>query len=64
MNEEDADAELEEVDVEPCPVCGSWVMWENIFGEWRCRKCHPPYGSSKKFLADMAAARKRAMGEA
>ena len=27
---------------EPCPVCGTLEMWQNMTGRWRCMKCDPP----------------------
>ncbi len=35
------EAELEEVDVEPCERCGSWEMWQDMNDTWHCCNCDP-----------------------
>jgi hypothetical protein len=47
-----AEPEPEEklVEIDCCSKCGSLDMWQSIIGEWRCRKCRPPYPGSARFI--------------
>lgn len=34
-------ADLEIIDVNPCPVCGCLERWQDLAGEWHCERCSP-----------------------
>lgn len=29
-------------DLEPCPRCGTYHLWQTLGGRWRCERCDPP----------------------
>ena len=40
------DGTIDPNNVPPCPRCGSYALWENMAGTWRCVKCDPPHKSN------------------
>ena len=45
--------DLEVIDPpDPCPECGSLLLWQSIVGNWRCQRCDPP--KTAKRLHDVA----------